>query len=184
VPLDDGLESYCKPSRIREAEAEVIAREAKRLLDAAGDAASIGVITFYSAQRDLILEKLARLGVVENGEITPEYSRNRHGEERLRVGTVDAFQGKEFDVVLLSIVRASKKVIPTNAEKEKREAALNSKYGHLRLSNRMNVAMSRQRNLLITVGAIAMANTQEAKEAVPSLHNFLTLCRGEYGCIR
>lgn len=184
VPLDDGGESRHKTSRIREAEAEVIAREAKRLLDAAGDAASIGVITFYSAQRDLILEKLARLGVVENGEITPEYSRNRHGEERLRVGTVDAFQGKEFDVVLLSIVRASKKVIPTNTETEKREAALNSKYGHLRLSNRINVAMSRQRNLLITVGAIAMANTQEAKEAVPALHNFLTLCGGQHGCIR
>ena len=184
VPLDEGCESRRKSSRIREAEAEVIAREAKRLLDAAGDSASIGVITFYSAQRDLILEKLARLGVVENGEITPEYSRNRHGDERLRVGTVDAFQGKEFDVVLLSIVRASKKVIPTNAETEKHEAALNSKYGHLRLSNRMNVAMSRQRNLLITVGAIAMANTAEAKEAVPALHNFLTLCGGQHGCIR
>ena len=154
------------------------------MLDAAGDAASIGVITFYSAQRDLILEKLARFGVVENGEITPEYSRNRHGEERLRVGTVDAFQGKEFDVVLLSIVRASRKVIPTNVEVEKYEAALNSKYGHLRLSNRMNVAMSRQRKLLITVGAIAMADTQEAKAAVPALYNFLTLCGDQYGSIR
>ena len=30
-----------------------------------------------------------------------------HLKERLRVGTVDAFQGKEFDVVFLSMTRSN-----------------------------------------------------------------------------
>ncbi|MEZ2133236.1 hypothetical protein AAE028_36485, partial [Sinorhizobium sp. CB9] len=37
-----------------------IAEEVVKLLQAGGDALSIGIITFYAAQRDLIMEKLAQ----------------------------------------------------------------------------------------------------------------------------
>jgi hypothetical protein len=61
------------------------------------------------------------------------------------------------------------------------EKSANKKYGHLRLSNRMNVAMSRQRSLLIAVGDRAMAECDGAGEAVPALSAFLQLCKGEHG---
>ncbi|MNR30998.1 hypothetical protein D3C85_1484840 [compost metagenome] len=114
-----------------------------------------------------------------------EYRLNSNGEERLRIGTVDAFQGKEFDVVLLSNVRSSARKVSANSENpEQRDKQLNGKYGFLRLANRMNVAMSRQRKLLIVVGDLSMTDGEEAQEAVPALVNFVELCRGAYGCIR
>jgi hypothetical protein len=48
----------------------------------------------------------------------------------------------------------------------------------------MNVAMSRQRKLLIVAGDLALAEGPDAEEAVPALAAFATLCRGEHGCIR
>ena len=101
------------------------------------------------------------------------------GEPCDGVGTVDAFQGKEFDVVFLSIVRANDVVVPDQKEGEERERLLNGKYGHLRLANRMNVAMSRQRKLLVAVGAKHMAEGPESEEGVPALAAFLKLCREE-----
>lgn len=188
VPINEGKEYRRNHSPHRPIEAETIAREAKRLLDQAGDDISIGIITFYGAQRDDIQNELSRLGVVENNEIVPEYRHTKEGEERIRVGTVDAFQGKEFDIVLLSIVRANNLPIPEKIEgadeAARHESALNRKYGHLRLSNRLNVAMSRQRKLLIAVGARDMVYTAEAQQAIPALFNFLKMCGGEHGCIR
>ena len=104
-------------------------------------------------------------------------------EERLRVGSVDAFQGKEFDVVLLSCVRTYKPAKPVQdaAEREKR---LNGQFGFLRLPNRMNVAMSRQRQMLICVGDAALATAPEADEAVPALAAFHQMCGGAHGYIR
>lgn len=183
VPLRDGLDSLLKYSPMRQVEAHAIAKETKRLLDVTDNTVSIGVITFYSAQVNVIKKEMEKLDLLEQGEINPEYLYTNSGDERLRIGTVDAFQGKEFDIVLLSIVRANKINIASDFEEEAKEKLLNRKYGHLRLSNRMNVAMSRQRKLLIAVGSKEMANTEEAKNAVPALSNFLKLCGGQHGRI-
>jgi hypothetical protein len=183
VLSDEGQENRRGTSRIRKAEAKAIAREVKRLADAGGSTMSIGVISFYRAQCDLILEEMEAVGLTErdDGElrIVRELRETNSGEERLRVGTVDAFQGKEFDVVLLSVVRSNEKVIPAQLSAEEKDPLLNAKYGHLRLANRMNVAMSRQRKLLIAVGDSHMASGKEAEEAVPALAAFLALCRGD-----
>ena len=189
VPHEDGGESRgAGKSRRRDAEARATAQELKRIVDAVGDAKSVGVITFYSAQRDRILAELEPLGVTvrEDGElrIAREYRTTRDGEERVRVGTVDAFQGMEFDIVLLSVVRSSRSRPAAGADPNAREAFLNRKYGHLRLPNRMNVAMSRQRSLLVAVGDRGMAEGEEAREAVPALAAFLNLCLGEHGHVR
>ena len=56
----------------------------------AGKDLSFGVISFYKAQANLIKQQL--------GNITDD-------DKKLRVGTVDSFQGMEFDVVFLSMVR-------------------------------------------------------------------------------
>jgi hypothetical protein len=183
VPLQEGKEDRRGPSRIRPAEARAIAKEVKRIADACGATLSIGVISFYRAQCDLILEAFVDQGLAEeeDGEIriARAYRQTESGDERLRVGTVDAFQGKEFDVVLLSIVRANEVVVPDQKEGNERERLLNGKYGHLRLANRLNVAMSRQRKLLVAVGDKCMAQGAESEEVIPALTAFLKLCTEE-----
>lgn len=188
VPADTGTEQKVGTSRVRQEEAVRVAQEVARLLKEV-DEVSIGVITFYGAQTVEIMKELERLGIMiktpEGYEPVEDYRMTRNGEELLRVGTVDAFQGKEFDVVLLSCVRTSgRKMISSTDDPGLREAQLNGKYGFLRLANRMNVAMSRQRKLLVVVGDLAIAEGEEAREAVPALVAFANLCRGAYGCIR
>jgi superfamily I DNA and/or RNA helicase len=183
VPLQDGKEKYLKPGYERRAEASAIAKEVKRIADSCGPTLSIGIISFYRAQCDLILEALVDQGLAEeeDGEIriARSYRQTEAGDERLRVGTVDAFQGKEFDVVFLSIVRANDVIVSAQKEGDERERLLNGKYGHLRLANRLNVAMSRQRKLLVAVGDQRMAEGPESEEGVPALTAFLKLCREE-----
>lgn len=207
IPAALGKAKKSGTSQIREVEADRITEEVARLLKAGGEELSIGVITFYAAQRDLILQKLTEFKVNgitpmvrKNGEIEPhedfKWVRkiNSDGsvnmEERLRVGSVDAFQGKEFDVVLLSSVRTYR---PFNvkagvqhnlSEEELREDQFNRQFGFLRLPNRMNVAMSRQRKMLICVGDAQLASCEEAAEAVPALYAFYKMCGGQYGVIR
>jgi superfamily I DNA and/or RNA helicase len=183
VPLQDGKEKFLNPGYNRRAEAITIAKEVKRIADSCGPTLSIGIISFYRAQCELILESLVDHGLAEeeDGEIriARPYRQTESGDERLRVGTVDAFQGKEFDVVFLSIVRANDLVVSDQKEGDERERLLNGKYGHLRLANRLNVAMSRQRKLLIAVGDKIMAEGSESEESVPALTAFLKLCRAK-----
>jgi len=152
VPARGRREERAGTSWLRDAEASSVASEVKRLMDSAPQL-TFGVITFYSAQRDLILDQLHGLGVANRDPDTGavgitadqwRYTTDTAGNivERLRVGTVDAFQGKEFDVALLSIVRS-----PSFGTTDAARA-----FGHLRIMNRLCVAMSRQRRLLIAVG--------------------------------
>lgn len=183
VPLQDGKEKFLKPGYERKAEAISIAKEVKRITDSCGPTLSIGVISFYRAQCDQILDAFVDQGLAEeeDGEIriARSYRQTESGDERLRVGTVDAFQGKEFDLVFLSIVRANDSAVSDQKDESERERLLNGKYGHLRLANRLNVAMSRQRKLLVAVGDKGMAECPESEEAVPALNAFLKLCREE-----
>ena len=87
---------------------------------------------------------------------------------RLRVGTVDAFQGREFDAVFLSIVRC-------NDHRGSDELMLRKRFGHLRSINRMCVSMSRQQRLLIVVGDSAMTTQEGAAAAIPALVKFRQL---------
>src|SRR5262249_35764109 len=132
---------------------------------------SVGVISFYAAQVDELVTAMQAEGLVEQREggeriIATAYrersdTRGRRGE-RLRVGTVDAFQGKEFDVVLLSMTR-SNSIVPNG------EHAVRSKWGHLALENRLCVAMSRQRCLLIVVGDSEMLSPEPARKHIRGL---------------
>ena len=142
---------------------------------------SVGVITFYAAQRDAILEAMSNAGIGltepddEGGyRVRDEWRRTGDGRERLRIGTVDAFQGKEFDVVFLSLTRSND--IPV-----KDEATRRRRYGFLLLENRLCVAMSRQHRLLVIVGDRAMAAGSETESPVPALSAFRKLCEGPHG---
>ena len=170
-------------SKSRPSEAKALAEELKRLLDApAAKDLTFGCITFYSAQVKCINEELQRLGVVDgNDEVVPDYRdlhlSNGQIAERLRIGTVDAFQGKEFDVVLLSVVRS-------NNQRDHDERARRRRYGHLMSPNRLCVSMSRQKRLLIVFGDPTLLEAPNAEETIGPLVRFRQeLCKGEYGCI-
>jgi hypothetical protein len=182
VPLSHGRETKGK-SKSRPIEAKYIARELKRLIEFNPDL-SFGVITFYSAQVRELWQALyeQELAEYEDGiyRIAAAYRETRNSQgniiERLRVGTVDAFQGKEFDVVFLSVTRCND--YPTDSE-----GALRKKYGYLMVENRLCVAMSRQQKLLIAVGDLEMVKPEAAASSIRGLTEFYQLCKGEYGKI-
>ena len=177
VPLRQGEESRGRSKR-REVEARRIAEEARAVITGHSEL-SVGVVTFYAAQRDEILSSMTEQGLTERTaegtiSVREEWRLTADGRERLRVGTVDSFQGKEFDVVFLSLTRS-------NRVQGDNEMARRRRYGFLLLENRLCVAMSRQQRLLVVVGDAAMATGAEARAAVPALTAFLELCEGPHG---
>lgn len=161
-------------SKSRPPEAVWIAAELQRLSREAPEKIDFGVIAFYRAQVQAIWTALetARLAArMANGE----YQAIGALADRLHVGTVDAFQGREFDVVLLSVTRSNN--TPGGQPRNNR-----LKYGHLLLANRLCVAMSRQKRLLITVGDADMFTLSATRGEVRGLVTFRRLCEdGRYG---
>lgn len=182
VPPERGREQPGQ-SKSRLSEARALAQDLKRLLDApVAKALTFGCITFYSAQVECIKDELKKHRVVDgNGEVASDYRDlrlpDRQVVERLRIGTVDAFQGKEFDVVLLSVVRSNKSL-------DHDERARRRRYGHLMSPNRLCVSMSRQKRLLIVFGDPTLLKAPNAEEAIGPLVRFRQdLCGGEHGRI-
>ena len=183
VPLSAGKEQGGQSKR-RPAEAHWIAKELKNLATARPDL-SFGVISFYAGQVDEILGALEALGVAEQLQdgsyrVADAWRETRgldgHLKERIRVGTVDAFQGKEFDVVFLSMTRSND--LPISDER-----SLRRKFGHLMLENRLCVAMSRQQRLLIVVGDLGMLRGEVGERSLAGLVAFRKLCEGRHGCV-
>ncbi|HNM19326.1 MAG TPA: AAA domain-containing protein [Nitrospira sp.] len=183
VPLSAGKEQGGQSKR-RPAEAHWIAKELKNLATARPDL-SFGVISFYAGQVDEILGELEVLGVAEQLQdgsyrVADAWRETRgldgHLKERIRVGTVDAFQGKEFDVVFLSMTRSND--LPISDER-----SLRRKFGHLMLENRLCVAMSRQQRLLIVVGDLGMLRGEVGERSLAGLVAFRKLCEGRHGCV-
>lgn len=174
VPAQRGIHKKDGTSWTRPAEATVIVRQLQTWISSdAGKDLSFGVISFYKAQADLIGKQLRNIA---------------DDDKKLRVGTVDSFQGMEFDVVFLSMVRT----MPSRGSLEACKRRVNSKgetwtdtkeaqfcFGHLCLYNRLNVSMSRQKKLLVVVGDAGALQNQLAEDFVPGLVDFLQLCRRE-----
>ena len=156
VWLDEATEPERKVSGqtyTRAGEARRIADEAGRILEERPDL-SVGIVSMYGGQVRKIEEALADAGILRRGEDGYEVAERyrwvlRDGRplekdgsnvERLAFGTVDSFQGREFDVVFVSLVRCN------NA------ATSRARLGFVAMRNRLNVAMSRQRRLLVVCG--------------------------------
>ena len=127
IPITKGKEAN-GASKSRLVEAEAISRDLKEILEIDKDA-TVGVITFYSAQSKVINNQLDM--ILDDDE-----------KSRIEVGTVDAFQGKEFDYVLLSCVRSN--VDSSDATKHN--------VGFLEKPNRLCVAFSRAKRQLVVYG--------------------------------
>lgn len=87
---------------------------------------NIGIITFYDAQVKLLEEKL----------INNDFYK-RFGHMTLRIGSVDRFQGMEEDIIIISFVRNN----------------CDHTIGFARDNRRINVALSRAKDLLVIVGS-------------------------------
>lgn len=178
VPLVEGAESGGRSKR-RQAEANRVAKEVHRVVSE-NSSLSVGVITFYAGQRDEILSSMLGVGLTEHDDhrlvVGDEWRHTTDGRERLRVDTVDAFQGKEFDIVFLSLTRS-------NSVRGESDAARRRRYGFLMLENRLCVALSRQQRLLVIVGDAAMFKGAAAESAVPALVAFQELCEGPHGSV-
>lgn len=115
----DGYEERRGQSSFNREEALAIAALAPRIHAMEED---IGVITPYLAQKRMILDLLAEQGL-----------------RRIKVDTVDGFQGSEREVILVSTVRSNDK----------------GTLGFLSDFRRMNVALTRAKRGLILFGNIA-----------------------------
>ncbi|MGH7139001.1 MAG: IGHMBP2 family helicase, partial [Pirellulales bacterium] len=103
-------------SRLNPAEGELVMRKVNALMQAGLTAESLAVITPYSAQARWLRERLRAPG--------------------LEVDSVDGFQGREKEAIVISLVRS-------NASGE---------IGFLADVRRMNVALTRARRKLIVIG--------------------------------
>lgn len=185
VPRDRGREVR-GVSKSRPAEARAIAKEVRRLIDH-DPKLTFGVIAFYSAQVDEIGQAMIDTGLTERApnsrgwRVAEAWSTtfNHEGKrvERLRIGTVDAFQGKEFDVVFLSVTRSND--LPGGEDEQQRR-----KFGHLMLENRLCVAMSRQQRVLVAAGDLTFVLAEDAREPLRALRAFAELCGGDHGVLR
>lgn len=111
-----GKEHKDGTSRVRDCEADFIVEKIEYYMKLEeGKDLSYGVITFYSEQVKSTKRKL----------------KNKLGDDakRVRVGSVDAFQGMEFDVIFLSVVRSNDKKPMVKIDKSSKPEPIN--YGYL-----------------------------------------------------
>lgn len=91
---------------------------------------NVGIITPYKAQQKEILRTLnAKLGCLL--------------AEKVQVDTVDAFQGREKDIIIMSCVRASKSTTLNMNTSTKSVVSSTSGIGFLADHRRLNVAITR-----------------------------------------
>eukprot|EP01137_Pigoraptor_chileana_P007883 Opistho-2@54024 len=111
-------ESADDESKSNDGEADVTAAYVRRLLAAGVKPGDIAIITPYNAQVTLLKQRLADVG------------------EALEIGSVDGFQGREKEAVVISMVRSND----------------DGEVGFLKEDRRMNVAVTRGRRHVCIVG--------------------------------
>ena len=119
----EGTEKESGTSKKNEAEADSIARLMGELYNNAAlykNIKTVGIITGYKAQERLIKDKLRAIS-------------NNNKEISVQIGTFDRFQGREYDLVIISLVRTKRLGFTSNIR-------------------RMNVAFSRAKSHLIVYG--------------------------------
>lgn len=137
-----------------EYEAELIVELVKRAhLTGDDEKEKIGVIPFYGKQRKLLEQLLRKEGLLE----------------RVELGTVDSFQGKDFPLVILSTVRSNQE----------------GRVGFLALPNRLNVAISRAKKQVLLLGDSAtLAHERRGSESFKKLFALLPEDDGSSALIR
>lgn len=150
-------------SLFRQSEVNAIVRMLKAMVQNSANAKdyTYAIITFYSAQRNRLIQAITADTLLKQWYETGI----------IKIGTVDAFQGMEADVVFLSLVRSLPKY-------DKGQ----NLYGFLANANRQCVALSRAKRCLIIAGDKSMISgtrSEDAKQAMPAIEKIYQLCRKE-----
>ena len=128
-------EVVAMPPPSNQGEAQIVIRLLQELIGGHGvTPEQVGVICLYKAQANLLSQKLEQCGV---------------GGGAVLVSTVDAFQGGERDIILISATRTSGVGFTDNAE-------------------RLNVALTRARHHLVIIGNNASLQASKTWTAVMS----------------
>ncbi|XP_072551068.1 DNA-binding protein SMUBP-2 [Salminus brasiliensis] len=137
------MEDTDEQSKGNQGEVDIVALHVKALTEAGVQAKDIAVIAPYNLQADLLRQKLS----------------NEHPE--LEIKSVDGFQGREKEAVLLSLVRSNRK----------------GEVGFLAEDRRINVAVTRARRQLMLV---CDSQTVRNHDFLKSLVDYMT----EHGEVR
>ena len=155
-------------SLFNESELKVIKQVLQQLNDATANAIdsgtlpnetqkSVGVISFYA-------EQVKRINRMLEQELQLPHL-------QIRTGSVDKFQGMEMDVILVSMVR--------NHDNERGEIGFAKDY------RRLNVALSRSRELLMMIGSAEMFTKRPKKKEVRDMYqHVLTTANHQKGYIQ
>jgi energy-coupling factor transporter ATP-binding protein EcfA2 len=128
VPMSTGIEEY-DLSYFRKSEIQTVIKTIQKIYSVnSTEELSIGIISYYRKQVEIINE-------IIKSNMTIDQQRN------ISCNTVDSFQGREFDIVILTTVRSN-----TFATAQQSIGFIHNS------SNRINVSLSRSRKLLIVVG--------------------------------
>jgi hypothetical protein len=145
--LEGSREERRGTSLVNTAEARLVVQIARHLVDATPVGQTIGVIAAYAQQRDLL-----RSLVVDDAFPV---------DREVEVDTVDAFEGREKDIIVVSLVRANQ------------QGAI----GFLRLEQRLNVALSRARRSLIVVGDATLLQGGYLDDLLAAVRQYGTIVR-------
>ena len=157
-PVGKGVDPH---SFVNDYEAEVIIAILNRLYEAdkqekifvEGDDSKIGVICMYSEQVRLLVRKINSLS----------WARSLLERRIIKIDTVDSYQGKENDIVILSLVRSNSF----------------GKQGHVSYEGRSNVAVSRAKEALFVVGDKRMWGESNQNTPFGRILNYIELKKSQ-----
>lgn len=129
LPHGVGLEKLKGFSKINPIESDIICNIIKKIAFESSEPTTIGALSFYKSQVERIQSDLNKI------QIDMTYIRE------LEIATLDSFQGKEKDIIIISFVRSVK-----HSQKARLDFVLDLQ--------RLNVAMSRASKKLLIVGDI------------------------------
>ncbi|GAA5968180.1 hypothetical protein JCM3765_003694 [Sporobolomyces pararoseus] len=125
-------------SKSNENEADIVLNYVKFLIESKIPPSSISIISPYSSQVSLISSSISSSLEQETTTTTtiPSSSSNSRLRDLIQIGSIDSNQGRENDVVIISLVRSNEI----------------GEIGFLKEFKRLNVAMTRARRQLVVVG--------------------------------
>jgi hypothetical protein len=138
----------------------------------------IAIVTFYRQQLGTIEAICRKDGVAVGSLKGGDFQFVDKLAKRVSIGTVDAFQGGEFDVVILSPVRSNSAPVRRGSHGGRR------RYGFLTIENRACVAMSRARRLLLVAGDRDFASDAWARRWITPFARLSAFCDAEEGHAR
>lgn len=169
---DDREDTQVGAGKINYCNASIILHTLKILLGKSKEqnlSHSIGIITPYRAQTNLLKDKLKGI----KAEFKELYADKASDDKDLRngfdIGTVDSFQGSDRDIIIYDCVRSSK----AKNSKEDIEKRSGGKIDFIADEKRLNVSLSRAKKLLIIIGDMEFLYRASVSEGINPFYKII-----------